>query len=181
VAPVRAALRHILDAHRPYPAIVVDCRGGLVAANDGFAILAEGAAPELTGANTNVYRLALHPRGMAPRIANFPEWARHVVEGVRAEIARNPDDELAGLLAELEAYLPDDPPPPGHLGFAVPLELRTTAGELRLMTTITTFATAVDVTISELRLEAFLPVDQASAAILAGGGQSPGPVRAQGL
>jgi hypothetical protein len=42
---------------------------------------------------------------------------------------------------------------------------------------ITTFATAVDVTISELRLEAFLPVDQASAAILAAVAQSPASVR----
>ena len=103
---------------------------------------------------------------MAPRIANFPEWARHVVEGVRAEIARNPDDPL----------------PPGHLGFAVPLRLRTPAGELRLMTTISTFATAVDVTISELRLEAFLPVDQATAALLAAVGESrPGPFGQKGL
>jgi hypothetical protein len=62
--------------------------------------------------------------------------------------------------------VPDCPLAPGHLGFAVPLQLRSAAGELRLMTTITTFATAVDVTISELKLEAFLPVDQATAAIL---------------
>jgi len=34
------------------------------------------------------------------------------------------------------------------------------------MTTITTFATAVDVTIAELKLEAFLPVDEATAAVL---------------
>jgi transcriptional regulator with XRE-family HTH domain len=181
LAPVRAALRHVLDAHRPYPAIVVDRRGVLVAANDGFRILAEGAKAELSGPGANVYRLALHPDGMAPRIGNFPEWARHVLEGLRAEIARNPDDELAELLAELETYVPDRPLPPGHLGFAVPLRLRTGAGELRLMTTISTFATAVDVTISELRLEAFLPVDQATAALLADGGESPGSVRTKGL
>jgi hypothetical protein len=54
-----------------------------------------------------------------------------------------------------------------------------TGGDLRLMTTISTVATAV--AISELRLEAFLAVDQATAALLAAGGQSPGSVRAQGL
>jgi hypothetical protein len=166
LAPVRTALRHILDAHRPYPAIVVDRCGGLVAANDGFGLLTSGAAASLTGPAANVYRLALHPRGMAPRIVNFPEWARHIIEGIRAEIARHPDDQLTDLLAELESYVSDCPLPPGHLGFAVPLQLRTASGELRLMTTITTFATAVDVTISELKLEAFLPVDEATAAIL---------------
>jgi hypothetical protein len=67
---------------------------------------------------------------------------------------------------------------PGHLGFAVPLQLRTPHGELRLMTTITSFATAVDVTISELKLEAFLPADQATAAILT---RVSGPSPAQAL
>jgi transcriptional regulator with XRE-family HTH domain len=166
LAPVHSALEHILAAHLPYPAIIIDRHGNLVAVNDGFAILTEGAAAELAGAGANAYRLALHPDGMAPRIVNFTEWARHILDGLHAEILRNPDERLTSLHAELEKYVPDRPPPPGHLGFAVPLQLRTTAGELRLMTTITTFATAVDVTIAELKLEAFLPVDQATASIL---------------
>ena len=62
--------------------------------------------------------------------------------------------------------MPDCPLAPGHLGFAVPLRLRTSCGELRLMTTVTTFATAVDVTLAELKLEAFLPADQATAEAL---------------
>jgi hypothetical protein len=45
----------------------------------------------------------------------------------------------------------------------VPLELSSRHGELRPITTITSFATAVDVTVSELRLEAFLPADAATA------------------
>jgi hypothetical protein len=35
-----------------------------------------------------------------------------------------------------------------------------------LITTLTSFATAVDVTLSELRLEAFLPADENTAAAL---------------
>jgi hypothetical protein len=42
------------------------------------------------------------------------------------------------------------------------------------MTTITSFATAVDVTLSELRLEAFLPADQATAAVLMREGREAG-------
>lgn len=68
----------------------------------------------------------------------------------------------------LVRYLPDGPADAGPLDFAVPLQLRTGDGpELRLMTTITTFATAVDVTIAELRLEAFLPGCQLTADYLA--------------
>ena len=166
LAPVMDALEHILAAHVPYPAIIVDRHGDLVAANAAQHILFEGCAAELLARPANAHRIALHPDGMAPRIVNFPEWARHVLEGLRAELHRNPDDRLAALVDELDRYVPAARLRPGHLGFAVPLELRSAAGELRLITTITSFATAVDVSVSELKLEAFLPADAATAATL---------------
>jgi MmyB-like transcription regulator ligand binding domain len=79
---------------------------------------------------SNAYRLALHPEGMAPRIGNFPEWARHVVNNIAAALARNPDDRLSALHAELSSYVPPTRPAAGHLGFAVPLQLSTSRGEL---------------------------------------------------
>ncbi len=168
LAPVRTAIEHVLQAHLPYPAIVVSRSGLLVAANDAFSLLTDGAAADLLEPPVNAYRLALHPRGLAPRVANFPQWARHVVESLHAALRRNPDDELRALHAELVQYLPAGPAEAGPLGFAVPLRLRTGDGpELELMTTITTFATAVDVTIAELRLEAFLPGSQLTADYLA--------------
>ncbi len=166
IASARDALEHILAAHLPYPAIIVDRHGDLVAANAAERILLDGCAPELLRPPANAFRLALHPDGMAPRIVNFAEWARHVLNGISAELARNPDARLAGLLAELTGYVPPARPGPGHLGFAVPLQFRTDHGELRLMTTITSFATAVDVTLSELKLEAFLPADAPTAELL---------------
>lgn len=163
LAPVMAALTHIIDAHMPYPAIIIDRYGEIIAANAAQEILAGNAPGHV---RSNAYRLALHPDGMAPRVRNFPEWARHVVNGIAAALSRDPDDRLAALHAELNGYLPPVRPAAGHLGFAVPLRLSTSRGELRLMTTITSFATAVDVTISELRLEAFLPADPETAALL---------------
>jgi transcriptional regulator with XRE-family HTH domain len=157
LAPVRTAIDHILTGHLPYPALVVDRKGNLVAANEAFDLITEGAAPELVGPGTNVYRLALHPDGMAPRILNFAEWARHILERI---------GHLEELRAELTEYVPELDPSPDHLGFAVPLRLRTSRAQLHLMTTVTTFATAVDVTLAELKLEAFLPADQATAEAL---------------
>lgn len=165
--PIRTALDSILHGHLPYPAVVVRPYGELVAANSAFAILTEDAAPELTRTPVNVLRLALHPDGMARRVANLPEWGRHITESLRNRALRSPDPRLDALLAELTTYLPPVDPGPDHLGFAVPLRLRCAEGELRLVTTLTSFATAVDVTVSELHLEAFLPADEATAAILA--------------
>jgi hypothetical protein len=97
---------------------------------------------------------------------NFGEWAQHILERLHAEILRNPDDRLADLHAELKEHVSCRTLEPGHLGFAVPLRLHSAEGELNLITTVTTFATAVDITLAELKLEAFLPTDEITSSIL---------------
>nr|WP_236654766.1 helix-turn-helix transcriptional regulator [Streptacidiphilus anmyonensis] len=164
--PVRTALRSILDGHLPYPAVIVTRQGVLVDANAAFDLFTSGCVPELLGPPLNVRRLALHPRGMAQRVLNLPEWGRHVTESMRTRLRASPDPDMQKLLEELEGYLPHAAPDPGYLGFAVPLRLRAGSGELRLITTLTSFATATDVALAELHLEAFLPADEATAAYL---------------
>jgi transcriptional regulator with XRE-family HTH domain len=154
LAPVRTAIGHILDGHRPYPALVADRAGALIAANDAFDLITAGAAAELAGPGCNVYRLALHPAGIAPRIRNLAEWGRHILGRL---------GHLERLRDELSAYVPGLEPSAGQLGFAVPLHLDSPYGELHLITTVTTFATATDITLAELKLEAFLPADAATA------------------
>ena len=164
---MREALDRILAGHLPYPAVVVRPYGELVAANAALSVLTEGAAPDLLAPPVNVLRLALHPEGMAPRgrePGRVGPPRRREPPGPRA--AEPPDPRLDAFVAELEGYLPPAAPGPDHVGFSVPLRLRTGEGELRLITTLTSFATAVDVTLSELRLEAFLPADEATAEFL---------------
>ncbi len=127
--------------------------GELVAANAALDVLTEGAVASLLEPPVNVLRLAA-------------EWGRHIIENLRARSPRSPDRRLHEIIAELESYVPSTPPGPDHLGFAVPLRLRSDDGELLLITTLTSFSTAVDVTLAELELEAFLPADEATADIL---------------
>ena len=164
--PVREALDRILNGHLPYPAVVVRPYGELVAANTAIAVLTQDAADHLLAPPINVLRLALHPDGLARRVENLPEWGRHIIESLRAQALRSPDDRLGAFITELEHYVPPLPNGPDHVGFAVPLRLHCDEGKLQLITTLTSFATAVDVTLAELHLEAFLPADEASAEIL---------------
>ncbi|HYO35387.1 MAG TPA: transcriptional regulator, partial [Geodermatophilus sp.] len=57
---------------------------------------------------------------------------------------------------------------------AVPLRMEVGGRELAFLSTVTTFGTAVDVTLAELSIEAFLPADaataEAMAALVPGGG-----------
>jgi hypothetical protein len=73
-------------------------------------MITQGAADHLLTPPVNVLRLALHPHGMAPRVANLPEWGRHIIHNLRAQALRNPDDRLDAFIAELhlEAFLPAD-------------------------------------------------------------------------
>jgi transcriptional regulator with XRE-family HTH domain len=164
--PIRDALDTLLDGHLPYPAIVVRPHGILVTANRAFDLFHEGVDPALLTPPINLFRHALHPNGLAPRVRNLPQWGRHITEHVRAQLVRSPDPSLAALLTELEGYLPPLTPEADVLGFAVPLELRSADGDLRLITTLTSFATAADVTLAELHLEAFLPADDQTAKVL---------------
>jgi hypothetical protein len=153
---VRSALDHILTGHLPYPAIVVDANHDLLLANEAFSLFTDGVAGKLLEPPVNVLRLSLHPDGVAPRIVNLSSWAQHILD-------RLPPGDFRD---ELAAYVPYVEPGPEHVGFAAPMQLRTPRGDLHLTTTITTFATALDVTVAELKLEAFLPADEATAALL---------------
>ena len=80
---VRKALQGVLKGHEPYPAVVVNRWWELVEANAGIALFTRHVKPELLHPPVNVLRLSLHPDGMAPRIANLPEWRAHLLDRLR--------------------------------------------------------------------------------------------------
>jgi transcriptional regulator with XRE-family HTH domain len=166
---VRDAVRRLLAAHEPYPAVAVDRRWELVDGNAGVALITAGCAAHLLEPPVNALRLSLHPEGMAPRIANLAEWRGHLLGRLRREVTATQDAQLRSLLAELEAYPGGDAAAetrPGPGAIAVPLRLRHDGAELAFLSTITTFGTPLDITVSELSIEAFFPADDRTAAVL---------------
>jgi transcriptional regulator with XRE-family HTH domain len=156
--PVKQALDQLLKAHEPFPAVVIDRASHLIAANQAVQMLLEGVAPHLLAPPVNVLRLALHPEGMAPRIENLGQWRAHLLHDLAALRDATGDPELADLYEELEGYPgPELEEPHAHDVF-VPLKL----DGLTFLSTRTTFGTAVDVTVSELAIEAFYPADDAT-------------------
>lgn len=173
MAAARRALDAILTAHEPYPALVVDRHWTLVMANTAIAPLLAGIDESLLAAPTNVLRLTLHPRGLAPRVVNFMQLRAHLLARLHRQIEVSGDGVLAALLEELRGYpRPGDAGPDegesDFAGIAVPLRLRTPAGVLSFISTITVFGTPVDLTLAELALEMFFPADDATARILGG-------------
>lgn len=166
--PIRNALERLLVAHRPYPAVIADRHGDLVSGNTAFWALVGDVAPDLLEPPVSIARVLLDPRGLAPRMANRDVYAWHVIDALQERSRRCPDERLDAVLAELRETVPRRArPPASHIGYAVPLRLRSAYGELTLLTTLTHFATTTDVAVSEVALEAFLPGDAATAEALA--------------
>jgi transcriptional regulator with XRE-family HTH domain len=166
LAAPRRAVELILQGHEPHPALAVDRHWSLVFANRAVAPLLAGIDERLLQPPVNVLRLSLHPAGLASRIANFREWRAHILERLARQIDASADAVLIELLEELKGY----PVPPGAKpyragaedplgGVAVPLELETESGLLRVLSTTTVFGTALDISLSELAIETFFPAD----------------------
>jgi len=163
---VRATLDQILKAHEPYPALAVDGHWNLVTANAALPPLLAPIDPELMKPPVNVLRASLHPRGLAPLIVNLGQWRAHLLDRLRRQLRITRDPVIERLLGELTGYAPSRPAERAshapHDEIAVPLQLRTQVGTLSFLSTITVFGTPVDITLSELSLEAFYPADDAT-------------------
>jgi MmyB-like transcription regulator ligand binding domain len=167
LAAAKKTVELILKSHEPFPALAIDRHWNLVAANRVVPHLLEGADPSLLQAPMNVLRLSLHPKGLAPNIINLAQWRAHLFERLSHQIEATADAALSALLAELrdlpapkserDEYLQGE-----HMGIAVPLRFRSRVGVLTFISTTTIFGSPVDVTLQELALETFFPLDDST-------------------
>lgn len=178
---VRASLQRMLDAHDPYPGVVIDRLWNVMLANAAAGALTDGVPAELLQPTLNVFRVCLHPDGLAGRTANFDDWASYLLRQLRRSVQLTGDAALEALeaeiiaypnLAHLRAHFPgpdgigqgDDPP------LLVPFQLLAGPVELSFFTTLTTFGTPRDVTLEELCVELFFPADDRTEQLLRAAG-----------
>jgi transcriptional regulator with XRE-family HTH domain len=170
------SVQRMLDAHDPYPGVLIDRQWNVVRANAAAGALTTGLPESLLGPPLNVYRVCLHPDGLAARTVNFPDWAHYLLGQLERSVVLTADPALQALLDEVRAYpnvaamldehdvMARDEPP-----LLVPLRLRAGDVELALFTTLTTFGTPRDITLDELAVELFYPADDATEALLRAG------------
>lgn len=162
LSSVMAGLRNLLDAHAPYPALLLDDHWDVVDANEAVQTLLADCAPSVLEPPVNVIRVALHPEGLAPRIRNLDTWRAHLLHQLDHRIDRSGGDpQLVALRAEVSRY------PGGGTTNAAPqpadpvvlLELATDSGPLRMFSVASRLEGPADVTLDALHLETFLPAD----------------------
>lgn len=173
MARIRASLQRMLDAHDPYPGVVIDRQWNVVLANAAALQLTAGVPDHLLGPELNVFRLSLHPEGLAARTRNFEDWATYLLGQIRRTVRITGDERMAAIEEEVRAYpnvaaLPDRPLVEDEPPLLVPVVLDVGGTDVALFTTLTTFGTPRDVTLDELAVELFFPADDAAEDLLRG-------------
>jgi len=172
MSAVKAAIDQLLAGHEPFPALVVNKRWDVISANrPAMRFMSEGVSPALLQPPLNALRIALHPDGMAPRIENLLEWSAHCVARLHRHWIATGDPSILELENEIRGYPGVAVGPIAEMTplamLFVPLVLRISSGDtLRVFSTITTFGTALDITLEELAIESHFPADEATAALL---------------
>ena len=166
----RRALDFMLRQQEPYPAIVVDRNWTILKANGGAVRLVEAftdpaAAAEWGG---NAMRLMFHPRGFRPHIVNWEAMAAALIQWLHRDVLNGLGGaETRHLLDDLLSY-PGVPPRWRTLDLDVStapfLAIDFSRGDLHLryFSMLTSLGTPHDITLQELRVEAFFPADAAT-------------------
>lgn len=177
LAQVNGALDYMLAQQEPYPAFVVDRRWNLLRANAGAARFVEfltGPAPAAASAEpVNLAVALVSPDGLRPFIVNWEEVARYFLRGVQADAIADGTRRTAELLTRLLAFpglpaLSQNPAPGETRAPVLIIHFKSKETSLRLFTTIATLGTPHDVTLQEIRVECFFPMDDATAQIFRG-------------
>ena len=172
MAAMQQAITRVLDAHDPYPGVALDRHWNIVIANAAAQRMTAIVPPELLALPHNIFRLGLHPRGIAACTSNFDEWGRYMLRELQRLADAAIDPAVSALLDEVRSYpnvqalLATPPQAAPSNPLLVPCVLDVAGQRLSLFTTLATFGSPRDVTLAELTVELFYPADAATEAAL---------------
>ncbi|MBV1887359.1 MAG: helix-turn-helix domain-containing protein [Parvibaculaceae bacterium] len=170
----RRLIEMILKRYEPFGAVAVDRAWNILLSNSGFQSTLDllelpQTHPEICG---NILKLLFSPDGLRPHIVNWHEVGHHLYQRAHREAIEG-GSEAQKTLKEISETC--DIPSPWHLvdiskplELMVPLHMRIDGMDLRFYTTITTLGTPQDITLQELRIEAFLPADTETETLIEG-------------
>jgi transcriptional regulator with XRE-family HTH domain len=169
---VSRAIDRMMAQHEPYPMTVLDRRYDVKRTNQGAArlLMRFVAEPSALPATLNVFALLFDPRLARPFLVDWERVAHALVARLHRQTLERPTDAgLGALLRSLFEY-PDVPERWRQPDFSVPnepvltLRLKRDALAVSFLTTLTVFNAPQDVTLEELCIESYFPLDDATAA-----------------
>jgi transcriptional regulator with XRE-family HTH domain len=165
---ISQVLDRMLAQQEPYPMVVVNRRYDIVRTNRGAAGLLSRfiAEPAALTPPVNAFRVVFDPHLARPFLLDWERVAATLLSRLHRESLERPaDGELSSLLRSLFEYegvprgwqqpdlsLPSEP--------CLTIRLRRDDLELAFLTTVTVFSAPQNVTLDELRIESYFPLDE---------------------
>ncbi len=165
---IQNVLAMMLEKHEPYPAIVLDWDWNVLMGNSGYNNMLKSVKSLQADFSTssNIVELIFDPKGLKPFISNWEEVASTAIQRLHREKMEN-KNRHEGLLARLLSY-PDTPSHWQSLNFKkspepmIYVELKIEDVSLKLLTTLSSFGTPIDITAEEIVIEQYFPADEAT-------------------
>ena len=169
---VLAAVRMMLTAHEPFPAIALDRAWNVRMSNKPFdllgAMLGQDIWARVGGDQHNLMRLFFHPQGIKPFVTNWSAvgplmWRRahREAEALGGLEMKAVLDELAPLQDPVVLWSAADT----ALLPVMPFNMQVNGLRISMFAVVATFGTAQDVTADERRLETLFPADAETEAL----------------
>lgn len=175
LAEARLAISHLLNAHDPMPAFVLDANWNLIDVNRGGKWLAATLMPWMADAIGNVPVNMLdalcHPEGITKRMTNLDDVGPVLLAHLRNEARVHP-----AISTKVEAFATclrtrvSAPVWQGasvrHVAPVLTTRFSTEHGELSFFSMFSTFGTPQDITLASLRVEHMFAADDATREVL---------------
>jgi transcriptional regulator with XRE-family HTH domain len=168
---VAQAITRMLAQQEPFPLVIVDRCYDVVKMNRAAMRIANRfiAEPEAIVEPMNVIRMLFDPRLSRRFVLDWERVARLMLSRVHREVLARPgDDLLAIFLRDLERY-PEVPASWFQPDFAIPCEpglvVRSKRDDLEVgfLIATTTFNAPQNVTLDEIRIDSYFPLDERTA------------------
>jgi len=162
------AVERMLQQQEPYPLTLLSADYRILKSNQAarrvFARFV--AAPERLIEPLDMYSLLFDPRLAQPFVVDWPRLARHLLARLHRETLQSRGDSRLSALLERTLGFPNVEPAWRHpdLGASVDsalnVWLRRDGVTIGFMTTLTAFSAPRLVTLEELRIESYFPLDE---------------------
>lgn len=168
--PIAHALERMMAQHEPFPLAVMNKRYDVLQTNRGGQALLTRfiASPAELTTPVNACRLLLDPAGARPFVKDWERAAKMMIARPHREALTQPQDSALADLVDSLTSLPDVPEAWRQPDFSMPAEpvftlrLERDGLELAFLTTLTVFSAPQNVTLEELQIESYYPLDEAT-------------------
>jgi len=175
MSQVMSAVRMMLTAHEPFPAIALDRAWNIRMSNAPFDrlgdMLGEDVWARVGGDQRNLMRLFFHPQGIRPLVTNWAAVGPLIWRRAQREAEAVGGREMKAVLADLAPYQDADilwSAAGAALVPILPFNMAVDGLRISMFAIVATFGTAQDVTADELRIETLFPADAETEALFRG-------------